>query len=283
LLCSLMLVILGLGLAACAGNGGDTTSSPSSTTAATTASTTTADLSTTSSQPPPTPEPAMSVMSFNVRYDTPDDEPSWNARLPAILEMLQTRQPDIVGTQEALDHQVRGLAAGLGDYDWTGVGRDDGDAAGEYAAIFYKRSRLELLDSGTSWLSESPDVPSRGWDAALERIVTWAELRLIGSNESFYVFNTHFDHEGRVAREESAKLIAELVDARAGEHPVFVVGDLNVLPTDRVLDPLLAELTDMREASPVTDDIGSFNAFREPLGLWSIDYVLARKRGAGRV
>lgn len=220
-----------------------------------------------------TPAPTLDLMSFNVRYDNPDDDPNWDARVGPILTMLGERRPDVIGTQEALHHQVLDLAAGLPDHAWVGVGRDDGVTAGEFAAVFYRSSEFRLVDDGTFWLSETPDVPSRGWDAALPRVVTWVELQRIGQKDTFFVFNTHFDHEGVTAREESAALLAERVSTIAAGRPAFVMGDLNVLPSSPVLDPILATMDDSRTSAQVTDTVGSFNAFVAPTGFWSIDYV----------
>ncbi|MDW3217518.1 MAG: S-layer homology domain-containing protein [Acidimicrobiales bacterium] len=215
----------------------------------------------------------LDLMSFNIRYDNPDDDPDWSTRLPAILDMLDERQPDVMGIQEGLHHQVLDLAAGLPDYAWIGVGRDDGVTAGEFAAIFYRIDEFAVVDSGTFWLSETPDVVSRGWDAALERIATWAQLRRIGSAETFFVFNTHFDHVGTTARVESAALIAEKVGEIADGKPAFIMGDLNVLPADAALDPIREIMDDSQSTATVTDDVGSFNAFLAPGGLWNIDYI----------
>lgn len=215
----------------------------------------------------------LDLMTFNIRYDNPSDDPDWSTRLPAILDMLDERQPDVMGIQEGLHHQVLALAAGLPDYAWVGVGRDDGVTAGEFAAIFYRTDQFELIDSGTFWLSETPDVPSIGWDAALERIATWVQLRRTGSTETFFVFNTHFDHIGTTARVESASLIADKVGEIADSDPAFVMGDLNVLPADAALDPIREIMDDSQTTAAITDDVGSFNAFLAPGGLWTIDYI----------
>jgi len=190
---------------------------------------------------PPGPEPTgteLSVMSFNIRFENPSDDPDWPTRLPAVERMLDQRQPDVIGFQEALADQVDDLAELLEGYDWVGVGRDDGVAAGEFAPVFFRTDRFELSDHGHFWLSESPGEPSLGWDAALPRIVTWVELGRIGSTERFRVYNTHFDHEGQIARQNSAELLATVVAERPADEPVVVLGDLNVLAADPVLDPL---------------------------------------------
>ena len=215
----------------------------------------------------------LTLMSFNLRWDNPDDVLSWSDRLPAIVTMLNEKRPIVLGVQEALAHQVDDLDTALADYDWVGVGRDDGVAAGEFAAIFFRRDAMELVDTANFWLSETPEVPSRGWDAALERIVTWAELRPTGSDQALFVFNTHFDHEGVLARANSAELLAERVGLIAGRQQAVVMGDLNELPESSSLGPLRALLSDARVGAPITDDVGSFNAFLSATGLWNIDYI----------
>ncbi len=176
---------------------------------------------------------ALRAMTFNIRYDNPrDGENVWPNRKEKVASVVQLYQADIVGMQEALRQQIDQLAKLLPAYDWIGVGRQDGKDAGEFTPIFYRRDRLKLVEQNTFWLSETPDKPgSRSWDAALPRIVTWAKLRLAnaeeGSPRDFYVFNTHFDHIGLVARLESAKLIRAKVAEIAKEAPCLVLGDLN--------------------------------------------------------
>ncbi len=172
---------------------------------------------------------SLRVMSFNIRLNVSGDGPNaWLYRKDLAASMLHLHQPDVVGLQEALPDQVDDLAARLPDFAWVGVGRDDGARKGEFAAIFYRRARLAQLDQGTFWLSETPDVPgSMGWDARCIRITTWAKFRDAATDAVFFFYNTHFDHVGEVARNESARLL--LMDAltRAGTAPVIVVGDLN--------------------------------------------------------
>ncbi len=164
------------------------------------------------------------VMSFNIRLNVSGDGlNAWPYRKDLAASMLHLHQPDVIGLQEALSDQVDDLAARLPDFAWVGVGRDDGVRKGEFAAIFYRRARLALLDQGTFWLSETPDVPgSMGWDARCIRIATWAKFRDTATDAVFFFYNTHFDHAGEVARRESARLLLDTVRA-----PALVVGDLN--------------------------------------------------------
>ncbi|RYD49983.1 MAG: endonuclease/exonuclease/phosphatase family protein [Verrucomicrobiaceae bacterium] len=174
---------------------------------------------------------ALVAGSFNIRYDNPGDVEkgnSWQQRLPVIAGLIRFHGFDILGTQEAYHHQLTGLQDLLPAYAHTGVGRDDGKEAGEHAAIFYRKDKFTLEDSGTFWLSETPEKPGKGWDADLPRICTWAKLRRAGDGGSIFVFNTHFDHRGVQARLESARLIVTRIREIAKEEPVILTGDFNV-------------------------------------------------------
>ncbi|HTX88886.1 MAG TPA: endonuclease/exonuclease/phosphatase family protein [Bacteroidales bacterium] len=169
------------------------------------------------------------VMTFNIRYANPDDgNYSWPNRKPMVLSMLEKEQPDIIGFQEVLHSQLMDLAGSLKEYNWSGVGRDDGKEQGEYSVIFYRKDRFEKEDGSTFWLSETPEVPgSRSWNAACNRIVTWVKLKEKRTGMEFFVFNTHFDHASAQAREESARLILARVGGIAGNTVAVVTGDFN--------------------------------------------------------
>jgi endonuclease/exonuclease/phosphatase family metal-dependent hydrolase len=173
------------------------------------------------------------VMTFNIRYDNPGDGPdAWPLRKDKVAGMVKLYAADIVGMQEALRGQIDELAQRLPRYDWIGVGRQDGKDAGEFTPIFYRRDRLEIVEKNTFWLSPTPEkVGSRGWDAALPRIVTWAKFKDKQAGGEFYLFNTHFDHQGPTARLESAKLLRTRAVETAGDHAVVVIGDFNCTPT----------------------------------------------------
>lgn len=225
--------------------------------------------------PPSVPEAdlELSVMSFNVRWDNPEDEENgWPHRRDAVADLLDDHAPDIVGFQETQHHMVVELEEDMPAYTRIGVGRDDGEEAGEYAAIFFKTDRFDVVEWGTFWLSETPEeVGSIGWDANIPRIVTWAELDRLDDDreESVWVFNTHFDHQGSEAREQSALLLRERIEDQAGlDVPVFVTGDFNAPLRNDLFDPLLEILFDAREA-PVTDDETTFNGF----GHWTAPFV----------
>ena len=169
------------------------------------------------------------VMTFNLRTSTAmDGENGWDHRREMLIRAVRAADPDLLGTQECQLGQGDYLREKLADYTFVGVGRDDGKRKGEFAAILFRTDRFELLDSGTFWLSEHPDqVGKKGWDAQLARICTWAKLKDRGNGKAFLFLNTHFDHIGKVARVESAKLMRRWIDERARDLPVVVTGDFN--------------------------------------------------------
>jgi len=223
------------------------------------------------------------VMSFNIRLNVSHDGPNaWPYRRDLAASMVHLHQPDVIGLQEVLPDQVDDLVARLPDFDWVGVGRDDGARKGEFAAVFYRRARLTLLDQGTFWLSETPDVPgSIGWDAVCIRIATWVKVRDTATNSTFFFYNTHFDHRGKVARQESSRLLLQDALARSGNAPVIVAGDLNCderAPAYRLLtgdaDDIPFRLWDAKtqSATPHHGPSGTFHAFTGELRD-RIDYI----------
>jgi endonuclease/exonuclease/phosphatase family metal-dependent hydrolase len=184
---------------------------------------------------------SLRLLSFNIRYDNPGDSPNdWPARRDRVAGLIRFHGTDAAGLQEVLVGQLRDLGARLPGYAWVGVGRSDGREAGEFSPIFYRTARLELLESGTFWLSDTPEVAgSTGWDAALPRIVTWARFRDRVNDRSFVHFNTHFDHRGERARAESARLLRARIDGLGGQAPVVLTGDLNAVPESMPLATLL--------------------------------------------
>jgi endonuclease/exonuclease/phosphatase family metal-dependent hydrolase len=190
-------------------------------------------LSACAPSPGPSKPPTLRVMTFNIRYNTAADSAhAWPYRRDWVASTVRFHEADLLGIQEALPDQVSDLAERLPDFEWIGVGRDDGASGGEFSAIFYRRARFVVEDHGTFWLSETPEVPgSKSWDAAITRIVTWARFRDGDDGPVFYHFNTHFDHVGEQAREESARLIVDRVNAMAGTTPTVITGDFNADPT----------------------------------------------------
>lgn len=182
------------------------------------------------------------VMTFNIRYDNPKDGVnSWEKRKEKVAQIILDHQVDILGIQEALHHQVLDLEKMLLNYDWMGVGRDDGIEKGEYSPIFYNKNKFTEVGSGYFWLSESPmQAGSVGWDAAAPRVATFAKLKDNRTGTVVFVLNTHFDHIGRKAREESVKLILQKLNAytRKEKFPIIVTGDFNADPTSDIIKSL---------------------------------------------
>lgn len=171
------------------------------------------------------------VMSYNIRLDLASDGPNaWPHRKDAVANLIRSHRADLVGLQEALPAQLADLAARLPQFGRFGAGRT-AERSGEHSAILYRRDRFEVLQSDTFWISETPDIPgSKGWDAAYERVATWGKLRDRASGQVFFVFNTHLDHVGEVARREGTRLLLARIDQIAVEHPVILTGDFNAPP-----------------------------------------------------
>lgn len=212
----------------------------------------------------------LNVMTFNIRYDNPGDSlNAWPYRKDKVISQVLFHKADVLGIQEALSQQMRALQAALTGYSYVGVGREDGKMAGEYAAIFYNKNRLELLKTATFWLSETCTVPGKkGWDAANVRIITWAQLKDKSTGNHFFVFNTHFDHIGQVARRESALMLLHAVDSIAGRQQAIITGDFNAHPQDEPIRIITntedkRRLTDTRSVSQTAHygPSGTFNAF----------------------
>jgi len=230
------------------------------------------------------------VMTFNLRLDVASDGPNaWPHRRDWVAALIRFHAPDAVGVQEALAHMLTDLDARLPGFARVGVGRADGRTGGEFSAILYRTGRLELLDSGTFWLSPTPEVPgSKGWDAAIERIATWARFRDRRTGCTHVHLNTHFDHIGEQARQESARLIRLRLGSIAGSLPVIVTGDLNADPQSvpyRVFtrDTIASASTPLRDAYAMSRDghygpTSTWNAFRAIEPGRRIDYVLVSTR-----
>ncbi len=226
------------------------------------------------------------TMSFNIRYNTPSDGVNaWPNRKAWVANLIRFHGADVIGVQEALAPMLADLDTLLPALARVGVGRADGRSAGEFSAILYRRDRLELLDSGTFWLSPTPSVAgSKGWDAAIERVATWARFRDRRSGCSYVHLNTHFDHIGEVARQQSARLIRERLAALSDGVPVVVTGDLNSDPQSgayRVLtgDSVANAITPLRDAFVASQGghygpTSTWTAFKAIEAGRRIDYVM---------
>lgn len=205
------------------------------------------------------------IISFNVRYSSApeiDGDNRWELRRDAAVKMVAQQKPLAMGLQEACPDQIDFLDLNLTGYKHIGVGRDDGKRAGEMMAIYYDTTRLTLLDSGTFWLSETPEKVSIGWDAACNRTCTWGHFKMKDTDFEFLYFNTHLDHLGSLARKNSIKLIvAKMTELNPDNLPVFLSGDFNSTTDDPIFDPLKASLKDAREVSAISDKIITYNGF----------------------
>ena len=225
------------------------------------------------------------VMTFNIRYDEPrDGVNAWANRKQKVADVIRFHKADLVGVQEALITQLRDLETLLPDMAWCGVGRSDGKESGEFSAILYRRSRFRAAECKTFWLSETPDkAGSKGWDAALSRIVTWARFEDRKSGRTFVHFNTHFDHIGEKAREQSAALILKKAAEIAPKLPFLITGDLNVTE-DTLAYKTLAKGTDALKVfdaryRSVNGHFGgdsTWNGFRDVVPGRKIDFIFVR-------
>lgn len=224
------------------------------------------------------------VMSFNIRYNEPrDGVNAWVNRKTKVADVIRFHKADLIGVQEAQNNQLKDLENLLPGFAWCGAGRDDGKSGGEYSAILYLKSRFKLLECETFWLSETPEkAGKKGWDADYPRIVTWAKFEVKNTKKTFYHFNTHFDHIGKEARTESAKLLLERIPKIAGNFPFVVTGDFNATEDTNVYKILTGKesagnfkLFDARYISKNGHFGGNstFNAFKELEPNRRIDYV----------
>ena len=210
------------------------------------------------------------VMTYNVRFDQIEDgKNQWSFRKDRLINLIQYYAPDLFGVQEPLPQQVADLKVALPAFDEYGVGRDDGVNQGEFNTIFYRSARFELLDKGTFWLSETPEIPGcRGWDADRTRICGWVKLCDRQTQQSLYYFNTHFDHIGSTARLESARLLlARIKRVADSKTSVILTGDFNTGPES---DPYHTILTNspLQDAKNLTE-----TPHQGPNGTWATFFV----------
>jgi len=221
------------------------------------------------------------VMSFNIRYDNKwDKENSWDLRKDNIIKLINNYEPSILGTQEGLFNQVSYIDSSLSDYKYIGIGREDGVAAGEYCAIFYKTTKYKIISHSTFWLSETPDLISVGWDAALERICTYGLFEDLKTKKRIYIFNAHFDHQGKLAQKQSAKLILKKIkEINTKNLPIVLMGDLNVTPEESPIEIIEDQLSDALKISekPLYGPTGTFNGFKNEACIKRIDYAFTKK------
>jgi endonuclease/exonuclease/phosphatase family metal-dependent hydrolase len=202
------------------------------------------------------------VMTYNIRLDTPVDSINqWPKRTQKVFDVIRKYDPDILGVQEAIHHQLMDLLKNLPQYDYVGVGRDDGKTKGEYSAILFKKDRFTVQQQGTFWLSETPEVPgSKSWDAAITRVASWAKLRDKKTKKDFLSINTHFDHIGKEARRHSADLLKTKATELGKDLPIVITGDFNCTRSDppysTIMNPEGIKLIDPLPGEPVGTSCG---------------------------
>jgi endonuclease/exonuclease/phosphatase family metal-dependent hydrolase len=225
----------------------------------------------------------ITIGAFNIRYDNPADSGNlWVNRAPIVSNLIRFHKFDVLGIQEGLKNQLDDISNALPEYAQYGKGRDDGKDGGEHSAIFYRKDRFKLLKSGDFWLSETPDQPGKGWDAACcNRICSWVFLEDVQTKKKFYAFNVHYDHQGVIARKESSKLILKKIAEIAGTAPALLTGDLNGgrdsewyqrIATSGVLSD-----THSKVKFPYANN-SSLNGFRTPRGQTVIDHIFMSKQ-----
>ena len=223
------------------------------------------------------------IATYNLRLDNRGDVGNfWENRGPVVANLIRFHDFDIFGTQEGLQNQVTDLVKWLPQYERYGKGRDDGKDAGEHSSIYYKKDKFKLLKSGDFWLSATPDVPGKGWDATCcNRICSWVYLENMQSKKKFYLFNVHFDHQGVVARRESGKLMVQKIKEIAGSEPALLTGDLNgsresewyqTIANSQVIKDVYANVK-----FPYANNSSS-NGFRTPRGMGVIDHIFMSKQ-----
>ncbi|WP_026755324.1 endonuclease/exonuclease/phosphatase family protein [Sediminibacter sp. Hel_I_10] len=223
----------------------------------------------------------ISVMTYNIKLDYPKEgKNSWNNRQDFMMNQIKFHAPDIMGVQEALPNQMKDIDRLLPKYSFIGVGRDDGDDEGEYSAIFYNTETSEVLENGTFWLSETPSTVGMGWDAVCNRVCTYGLFKNNVTNQKFWVFNTHFDHVGEVARMESVHLILRKIKELNVENlPVVLTGDFNLEPNTKNIALITEELDDSKAVSDLSfGPEGTWNGFNFDQSVTRrIDYVFVSK------
>lgn len=222
------------------------------------------------------------LITYNIRLNTPGDGAhAWPHRKKDVTALFKFHRASIFCVQEALPDQIDDLQNAFPGFACEGVGRDDGKREGEFSAVFYDQSRFTRLDGGTFWLSETPGHCSFGWDAACRRICSWVHLKEESAGKDFYVFNTHFDHVGEVARKESAGLILRKIDSITGnQRPVVLCGDFNLPPDAAPIGLIRSQLNDAYEvtALPPYGSIATYHGFTyDDPPRERIDYVFVSK------
>jgi len=198
------------------------------------------------------------IVFYNLEYSTSNLE-DWPSRKDQMIKRLNSYESDIISVQEADYDWILALDECLSDYSYVGVGREDGNTLGEYSAVFYNKTLLELIDSDTFWLSQTPDQPSIGWDASTYRICTWVQFKVKDSDEIFNVYNTHLDHISSKARQNGSQLI---LNRMIMDEPILLTGDFNFLQHSKVYNLITSsELSDSKYQTDDRVSYGTLNWF----------------------
>lgn len=221
----------------------------------------------------------LNVMTFNIRLDAAVDSlNNWQYRKDVAAQIVQQYDVDILGTQEVLPNQLKDLLDRLPEYAAVGLGRDNGGTQGEHSSLFFKKSRFRASDFGTFWLSDTPDVPSKGWDGAYPRIASWAILEDLVSKQSVFAINTHLDHIGVEARIRGVELILKKAEILAKGLPIILTGDFNSTPDSEIIRSINtmgqknALVNSRLAAAKVKDNVGTFHDFGR-LALDELQYI----------
>ncbi|MGB5431020.1 endonuclease/exonuclease/phosphatase family protein [Eudoraea sp.] len=226
----------------------------------------------------------ITVLSYNIRLDVASDSLNrWDNRKDFLIGQLNFYEPEVFGIQEGLLHQLEEIKKGMPGYNYIGKGREDGLKNGEFSAIFYNPEKLELMEENTFWLSETPEIPSKGWDAAIKRVCTYGLFKTKREGQNFWVFNTHFDHIGEEARKESVfQIIERIQELNTKNFPVILTGDLNLEPDHPSILLLSSAMQDthLLAGDKGFGPEGTFNGFNfsEPITR-RIDYIFLSKTG----
>ena len=217
----------------------------------------------------------LKVMSYNIRLGVgKDGTNSWQYRCPATIAMLEDQKPDVFGVQEAMDFQVKFINEFARNYKCAGVGREDGKKKGEHMSIFWNKKKVKMMKWGTFWLSETPEKPSKGWDAACFRTATWALMKDKRSGNKFYYVNTHLDHKGTEARRLGLKLIVDrIAEINPEGYPMVLTGDFNMNPDNPALSDLDKKMTSTKKIAQKSDKKGTFNGWGKSKPGNEIDYI----------
>ncbi|MEX2382870.1 MAG: endonuclease/exonuclease/phosphatase family protein [Opitutales bacterium] len=225
----------------------------------------------------------LAVMTFNLRFASPNPPHAWFQRRPVMQETIEKYSPDVIGTQEGLYQQLRNMDEDLPGYNWIGLGRAGG-SRDEFMAVFYKTDRLEPLEFDHYWLSDTPSViASITWDHHNKRMVTWVKFRDKKTDQEFYLKNTHFDHAVEQARVNASRLVMERINEWDTDLPILLIGDFNATPgTSETFDVLVnqSDFVDTWDEAEVRrgEGLNTFHGYREGPheGERRIDWILSR-------